>query len=118
MATERYSLQDADELDMRQPMPPSRSQAPRLRPDPARMSQHGLAGNARLQFPGGAVSLPKPTRTALTVTARSWLRLALATGANAERLLDAGDDVRESVADLESMARNIRMALAALGERK
>ena len=95
MTTERYSLQDADELDLSLPPHPN-----------------------RLQFPGGQVSLPKPTRTALTVTARSWLRLAMATGANAERLLDAGDDVREAVADLESMQRNIRMALAALGERR
>ena len=94
MTTERYSLQDADELTLC----PSAGQ--------------------RLQFPGGQVSLPKPTRTALTVTARSWLRLAMATGANAERLLNDGDDVREAVADLESMARNIRMALAALGESK
>ena len=98
MTTERYSLQDADELNFRANV---RASAPAT----------------SLQFPGGSVSLPKPTRAALTVTARSWLKLAMATGANAERLLNDGDDVREAVADLESMARNIRMALAALGER-
>ena len=101
MTTERYSLQDADELDMR----------------PRSVPMARVERTVPIQFPGGSVSLPKPTRAALTVTARSWLKLAMATGANAERLLNDGDDVREAVADLESMARNIRMALAALGER-
>lgn len=64
-----------------------------------------------LQAPGGAVSLPTPTRAALILSAKSWMRMAYET---AETITDAETDHHRVRRKLLSQLERIEKALVEL----
>lgn len=64
-----------------------------------------------LAFPGGAVSLPTPTRAALILSAKSWMRMAYET---AETITDAETDRHRVRRKLLSQLERIEKALVEL----